>query len=211
MTNEQQQVRKWMKQFGQETPEKPTIPDLATRKLRAKITLEEALETCHALNMHPYVKKNLYEDDMIELDDIGFWEDPKQQIFLKDIADGDADQRVVGAGTLVACGLIHKTSSVYRDHLGNVCDSRPIEYGTDPLFNEVMRSNFSKLWCNAEISQHFKIRVLDNLQVACEEGGYFAKRINENKWLVKDKDGKVIKSPSYSPANLQPIIDQMSL
>ena len=45
MTENQKQVRDWMSAFGQETPDKPGIPSLEVRKLRAKLILEEALET----------------------------------------------------------------------------------------------------------------------------------------------------------------------
>jgi len=40
-----------MQQAGQETPSKPTIPDEATRLLRARLILEEALETISALGV----------------------------------------------------------------------------------------------------------------------------------------------------------------
>lgn len=227
MTNEQRIVKNWMFNFGQETPEKPCIPSLEVRKLRAKLILEEALETCHALNMHPYLKRTHYEDDILEDDSYGFWEDSKQQVDLTLIADGCADLKVVTEGTLVACGLIdnrlrktptleelekilgegkHETIGVNPD--GSI--STP-PHNTDPLFNEVMRSNFNKLWTDEEVLPILGIVTGPERVVA----GISYKLINytdpiKRRWLVKDKDGKVIKSPSYSSANLQSIIDEMS-
>lgn len=64
-------------------------------------------------------------------------------------------------------------------------------------FHEVHRSNMTKFWNMAEIdSEHF-------LQ------GYAYKRANCEKacYVVTDPSGKIIKSPSYSPANLGPILE----
>jgi predicted HAD superfamily Cof-like phosphohydrolase len=170
MTNEQKQVKDWMVKFGQECPEKPVIPSLEIRKLRAKLILEEALETIMALGLFPYMRRTHYEDDMIEDDSIGLWEDPKGRADLKEIADGCEDLKVVTEGTLIACGLVKDYGEEWKD------------LTEDPLFNEVMRSNNSKMW---QIGEHeFK--------------------------TVKDSDGKVIKSPSYFPPNLQPIINELN-
>lgn len=202
MTKEQQQVREWMQKFGQETPEKPTIPSLEVRKLRAKLILEEALETCHALNMHPYLKRNHYEDDMLEEDSYGFWEDSKQQVDLSLIADGCEDLKVVTEGTLVACGLVEK------EHISYGLDLSPEQEYRDPLFDEVMRSNNSKLWNSEDLEKEYPSGLPEGwtFKIIAEhpevEGVYAA--------LVKDKDGKIIKPPSYSPPQLQPIIEKMS-
>ena len=59
-----------------------------------------------------------------------------------------------------------------------------------------MRSNWSKFWKGDDLNY------LDEHQT-------FWSTIAQG-YLVKDKTGKVIKSPSYSLANLQPIIDTMS-
>lgn len=186
MTNEQQQVKQWMKAFGQETPEKPVIPSLEIRKLRAKLIWEEALETITALNIGVYVLNQDDEYDCIQdlKDDITFteWDNPLNinKINLAEIADGCEDLKVVTEGTLIACGLL----SPIAPH--------------DPLFDEVMRSNKTKLWQTAEVK---RIPPYNRFDI---------KELLPNIHLVKDESGKVIKSPSYSPANLQPIIEEMS-
>lgn len=45
----QQRVEEFMGKFGQEVPDKPTMPDEDTRLLRAKLIFEETLETIYAL------------------------------------------------------------------------------------------------------------------------------------------------------------------
>lgn len=187
MTNEQQQVKYWMLSFGQEVKEKPEIPSLEVRKLRAKLILEEALETVHALGMrvideHYQVQfaasKFLIEENR-----------PYNELQLSEILDGCEDLKVVVEGTLAACGLLKDTFSLYRgeDHGMDLCE--------DPHFNEVMRSNWTKLWTLTEIQP-----IQDNYRfvIACIKP---SSNPNDRSFLVKDSSGKVIKSPSYSPAS----------
>lgn len=63
----------------------------------------------------------------------------------------------------------------------------------DLAFAEVHRSNMSKLWTAEEI---------ESLPPDCR-----ATRVDDERFVVKRSDGKVIKSPSYSPANLRPILE----
>ena len=63
----------------------------------------------------------------------------------------------------------------------------------DAAFAEVHRSNMSKLWTAEEI---------ESLPPDCR-----ATRVDDQRFVVKRSDGKVIKSPSYSPANLRPILE----
>ena len=58
---------------------------------------------------------------------------------------------------------------------------------------EIHRSNMSKLWSEDELS-----RVPGDAKASASGPG---------RWIVRRNDGKVIKSPSYSPANLKPIIE----
>lgn len=92
----QQRVEKFMTFAKQEVPSKPTMPDEKIRRLRAKIILEEALETIDGLGFcvvinpkteDPEIGPGSHEPDMVK------------------IVDGCADVIVVTTGTLSACGV----------------------------------------------------------------------------------------------------------
>ncbi len=99
----QQRVEQFMKLARQAVPEEPTLPDEATRALRARLILEEALETCEALGFR-----------LADLE--GYFLGPKQAVeyllpdrrltpSLEEVADGCADLSVVTIGTLSSCGV----------------------------------------------------------------------------------------------------------
>lgn len=92
-SSHQVEVEKFMKLGGQEVPEKPTIPDSKIRELRAKLILEEALETCNSLGFY------------IKLDENGITLTEDFTPNLTEIVDGCADLLVVTTGTLSACGV----------------------------------------------------------------------------------------------------------
>lgn len=92
----QQRVEQFMAKAGQAVPDRPTIPDEATRRLRAKLILEEALETIDALGFQVVLKP--FDCD-IEIGPVSH--EPN----LEEIADGCADIIVVTTGTLSACGV----------------------------------------------------------------------------------------------------------
>lgn len=171
--SDQQLVKDWMQRFGQETPVTPVIPSLEVRRLRAKLILEEALETIKALGFSALIEDHLDKTLAIDVESVVLADVYRPD--LEAIADGCADLRVVTVGTEVACGI-----------------------PGDKTFAEVMRSNDSKLWTHEEIESVPQIYW----------NSHSAKRIlGSGRWLVKDKDGKVIKSSSYSPANLKPILE----
>lgn len=90
----QQRVEMFMAKAGQNVPAKPTLPDEPTRFLRAKLTLEEAIETINALGYAVKVTApGVYGlDKMFEPN-------------LEEIVDGCADSIVIATGTLSACGV----------------------------------------------------------------------------------------------------------
>ena len=190
MTKEQKQVKDWMKAFGQDCPDKPTIPSLEVRKLRVMLELEETLEKIKALGFAIYIQS---EESRLSMNNIDILEDTDGPNLI-DIADASADQKVVTEGTLVACGLVvDGTNKITKGLL------RPyVEGMSDPLFDEVMRSNWSKMWKEPEIDGN----VLAAHTVVCYDG-------KSGGHVVKNLDGKVIKPPSYSPADLEPIIEEM--
>ena len=148
-----------MQKAGQECPDKPTIPSLEVRKLRARLILEEALETvefglgikvvatvndcganyCGAILDLEFETSGGREPDMIEL------------------ADGMADLQYVNLGTAVACGI-----------------------NLEPIFEEVCRSNDSKFWSGSEVdyvkNPSYSFRsVGDNEFCATDSGGKIMK------------------------------------
>lgn len=94
MTKHQRRVQEFMFMAGQAIPLRPTMPDAETRKLRAALILEEALETIEALgfDLLQISSKEIELRECCEPD-------------LERIADGCADLSVVTIGTLAACGI----------------------------------------------------------------------------------------------------------
>ena len=231
MTPEQAQVKQWMLDFGQECPDKPTIPSFEVRKLRVKLIYEEFIkELSQALGVGIYLKNSEGEWDRlqdVELDnaetELSFCDDwteegpESTQTQLIEIADGCEDLKVVTEGTLVACGLVDKSA---RQESNRDWGFDWVNNIHDPLFNEVMRSNFSKMWTRHELEKEFNTNIgLFSLHETKQFNNMFAtftkphsdsSCFHNKVFTVKDQDGKVIKSPSYSPPNLQPIIDEMS-
>jgi len=206
MTNDQKQVRDWMTAFGQETPDKPCIPSLEVRKLRAKLILEEAMETIHALGFFiSFIgKKDGYQWNYVPaFDTYDFTSRDSyvdNKISLAEIADGCEDLKVVTEGTLVACGLID-----YKNYKGPLSIQN-----NDPLFDEVMRSNNSKMWSYEETQKLIKPNgeVHDDYEIynhTRDAIGF----THLQKYIVKNKDGKVIKSPSFNPPQLDKIIKEL--
>lgn len=86
-------VQQFMLAGGQWTPFDPIIPDATVRKLRAKLIMEEAIETAEALGFH------------VSINEHGVWLDERHTPTIIEIADGCADLKVVTVGTEIACGI----------------------------------------------------------------------------------------------------------
>ena len=181
MTKEQKQVIEFMTLFHQHVLDQPIIPSLEVRRLRAKLILEEAIETVEALGFDVLVclevrqgRTQGTEVGTIGTDMDGVFLLPNGKENIIKIADGLADLHYVGyCGTAAACGI-----------------------DMEPVFAEVHRSNMSKMWTEEDLKQQktlYPTGVVENYG-----GGLY--RI-----LV---DGKVIKSPSYSPADIASILAQ---
>jgi predicted HAD superfamily Cof-like phosphohydrolase len=104
-----QQVRNFMSLAGQELPPKPVVPDEATRLLRAKLILEEAMETIRALGVdvrYPVPSGgSVASYSELVLQDHGFVFGACFPVDLIQVADGVADLTVVATGTALACGI----------------------------------------------------------------------------------------------------------
>lgn len=106
MTKEQLAVKEFMLKAGQECPNKPTIPNLKTRKLRAKLMLEETLETINkGLGLAVMQETGLPEGKLeVNIDDSSFVE--VGDVDLVELVDGLADSHVVAyCGTGNAFGI----------------------------------------------------------------------------------------------------------
>lgn len=95
----QERVAKFMGHAKQKTPRTPCIPDEETRLLRARLILEEALETVNALGVSVYD----HIGTLITEEDLDLRADCQPN--LVEIADGCADVAVVTTGTALACGI----------------------------------------------------------------------------------------------------------
>lgn len=99
-TEHQQRIEEFMRKAKQELPSAPTLPDEKTRKLRAKLIFEEALETIEALGFE-VVQAPV--GSVVSIASVEFA--PSFVPDLSGIADGCADISVVTVGTLSACGI----------------------------------------------------------------------------------------------------------
>lgn len=100
VTKHFEKVLEFMRGAKQGCPAAPTMPDAETRKLRAKLVLEEALETVEALGfeLHPDI------GDGGEMRDYELMPNPYGPN-MTEIVDGCCDIKVVTTGTLIACGI----------------------------------------------------------------------------------------------------------
>lgn len=113
------QVREFMVEAGQELPTRPTMPSLKIRMLRARLMLEEVLETIHlglGLAVMDFQKSEFSEagpGNLIEL------------------ADGCADTKVVTIGTELACGIngVPVFAEVHRSNMSKFIDGHRREDG----------------------------------------------------------------------------------
>jgi predicted HAD superfamily Cof-like phosphohydrolase len=105
-TDHQVRVEKFMELAGQNLPDKPTVPDLETRKLRARLMLEECLETIFdGLALEIDLCGIICDDAKYTMSLVKFHEKEGKEPDLVAIADGCADISVVTTGTLSACGI----------------------------------------------------------------------------------------------------------
>lgn len=104
-------VADFMNKAGQEVPNKVIEPSTEVRELRAKLILEEALETIKALGFdveidsdspaHVNIKKCCFQ--------------PWHNFNLVEVIDGCCDIKVVTTGTLIACGVPDEYAQILVD------------------------------------------------------------------------------------------------
>lgn len=95
-------VVEFMLRAGQEVPLVASEPSVEVRKLRAKLILEEALETINALGCS--INVGVPCDDLCS-EKPSIFVDVDKTFNLAEVIDGCADIKVVTTGTLIACGI----------------------------------------------------------------------------------------------------------
>ena len=176
-----------MKQFNQQVKESPQLPDPETRLLRARLVFEEAIEFvkgCGCTITRTNAGKDGDERTAV-IDEIGVVLDPGGKADFVEYVDGCIDQLVVTYGALNAAGV-----------------------KAQPAWDEVQRSNMSKAWphcsvCDAVLERGAALELV-HPQVANAHNGDW----NPVLKVHKRPDGKFIKSPTYSPADLRRVIDE---
>lgn len=103
-TKHYKRIEKFMQLAGQDTPKRPVEPSEDIRILRAKLIIEEALETVLALG----ININLSRMSLLENQDDFEYCISEHPFNMVEVADGCADISVVTTGTLIACGITDK-------------------------------------------------------------------------------------------------------
>lgn len=197
-------VREFMRAFQQPTPDAPTLLDHKTSQFRFGLVMEEAFETKrdwgHSVKRMDGICDLLYVAH-------GWAVTAGVEIFgLKIHAESVVlDNLIPTIATDAAFCCFQATPELLRASLSiligtcnQVADvSGFAEHVVDECFAEVHRSNMSKLWTSQEI---------ESLPADCHATITYG-----DAYIVKRSDGKVIKSPSYSPANLEPILKRHGL
>jgi predicted HAD superfamily Cof-like phosphohydrolase len=183
----QQDIVTLMKQFKQQVKESPELPDPETRLLRARLVFEEALEFvkgCGCTVTRTIAGLN-GEQQTAVIDDIGVVLDANGTPDFVEYVDGCIDQLVVTYGALNAAGV-----------------------KAQPAWDEVQRSNMSKAWthcsvCDAVLELGIGLELVHPQDANAHQGDW-----SPILKIHKRPDGKVIKSPTYSPADLRRVIDE---
>lgn len=95
----QKKVEEFMRLAGQEVPDKPQVPSEEVRLLRARLIMEENLETIRGLGI---IVRDVC-GNVIDISFLKFYTHFEPN--LPEIIDGCCDLKVVTTGTLSACGI----------------------------------------------------------------------------------------------------------
>ncbi|MDA3922726.1 MAG: hypothetical protein PF501_18920 [Salinisphaera sp.] len=100
-TEHYESVRHFMRLAGQATPKSPTEMDSATRELRARLLIEEVMET---INDGLGVRVSAPDGHRLHADSFSF-DGSDDEANLVELLDGCCDVNVITTGTLIAAGL----------------------------------------------------------------------------------------------------------
>jgi predicted HAD superfamily Cof-like phosphohydrolase len=172
----QQDIVDLMNLYQQEIKPAPAMPDESTRLLRARLVFEEALEFVRACGCTVTLDGFAAVADRITVQT-----DPSMAPDLVEYVDGCVDQLVVTYGALNAAGV-----------------------QAQPAWDEVQRSNMSKAWPHC--SHCDAVLELDSTGQLVHPAEPHPEPWTALPRIHKREDGKVIKSPTYSPANIRRIL-----
>lgn len=175
---------------GQEVPSKPTIPNKDILQLRIRLILEELVELSEASGYDINVNGINIQKNLSNIALVPNGKEPD----LVAMADAITDIDYVNTGAACAYGM-----------------------DLEPLHDEVHSSNMSKLWTFDDIQNEFRnfyhiYNTENNSFINKENGDEYVVRVlksgkgNERIWGVFFKN-KLKKSPTYTPANLEKIIN----
>jgi predicted HAD superfamily Cof-like phosphohydrolase len=180
----QEDIVTLMTQFDQEVKDAPELPNEATRLLRARLVFEEALEFVRACGCAVGIGgadgvKTVVTDEISVVPDSDVTPD------FTEYVDGCIDQLVVTYGALNAAGV--KAQSAW---------------------DEVQRSNMSKAWPHCSACDAVLVRGAGEELVHPDDAGAHSGDWRMILKVHKREDGKFIKAPTYSPANLKRVIEE---
>ena len=132
----QEDIKTLMKLYGQEIKSKPELPDRETRLLRARLIFEEALEFVVASGCTISPKFNISDNSMIAEYEV-VEADEDTNLSLVEMVDAIGDILVVTYGAANACGV-----------------------EVQPVWDEIQRSNLSKVWPDGTIHKREDGKVL---------------------------------------------------
>jgi len=187
----QEDIATLMRQFEQEVKTVPEMPDPQTRLLRARLVFEEALEFIKGCGCTVTIADSGSGSQPMEagnaavIDRLKVELDPVGTPDLVEYVDGCIDQLVVTYGALNAAGI-----------------------QAEPAWDEVQRSNMSKAWphcnvCDVVLERRNGTELAHPAGAVDHAGGW-----NPILKVHKRPDGKFIKSPTYSPADLKRVIEE---
>jgi predicted HAD superfamily Cof-like phosphohydrolase len=180
----QEDIVTLMTQFEQEVKAAPELPDEATRLLRARLVFEEALEFVRSCGCTVTMSRSTDGASAV-IDDIHVVVDPNGVPDFTEYVDGCIDQLVVTYGALCAAGV--KAHSAW---------------------DEVQRSNMSKAWPHCSVCDSVLVRGAGEDLAHPEDAGAHGGNWRTILKVHKREDGKFIKAPTYSPANLKRVIEE---
>jgi len=173
-----------MKQYNQEVKERPELPDAVTRLLRARLVFEEALEFVKGCGCTVQLTTPGGSNAAV-IDEIKVALDGNGTPDLVEYVDGCVDQLVVTYGALNAAGV-----------------------RAQPPGNEVQRTKISKAWPHCSECDVVLERGADGELAHPGDAGAHGGRWSTVLKLHKREDGKVIKSPTYWPADIKRVIEE---